>query len=242
MEDKLREIYLESIDSTNLWAKSHLEELSDRTVVFAKSQTQGRGRLERSWVDLGEGNLFMSIVLKPAENFDEIYSNLTQYLSVSLCKVLEKFGLTPEIKWPNDVLINGRKIAGILSEATVRGSIFKGLVLGIGVNLNADEKDFVQIDKKVTSLNLELGKSIDMKEFKAMLCEEFFAHYEEFLSLGFEFIKKYYIEHANFLDKEICVALINEKKQGFAKGVTDKGELVLANSNGEYTLNIGDIL
>lgn len=242
MKESLREIYIENIDSTNLWVKCNIDKLLDKTIVYAKSQTQGRGRLQRSWVDLGEGNLFMTFVLKPSEKFDEIYANLTQYLSVTLCKVLEKLNVTPEIKWPNDVLINGKKIAGILSEASVRGSEFKGLALGIGVNLNADEKDFSMIDKKVTSLNLELGKTIDMDEFRRVLVEEFFANYDEFLSKGFEFIKKDYISRANFLDKELCVALVNETKKGVAKDVTNKGELVLATKEKEFILNIGDIL
>ncbi len=240
--DELREIYLENIDSTNLWAKNNIETLDDKTVVFAEAQTQGRGRLQRTWVDLGKGNLFMSLVLKPGENFDECYANLTQYMSVTLCRVLEEYNIKPEIKWPNDVLINGKKIAGILSEASVRGTKFRGLVLGVGVNLNADEKDFVKIDKKVTSLNLELGKTINMTEFKNKLVSEFFANYEEFLAKGFEFIKKDYLQRANFLDKELCVSLINETKKGVAKGVTDKGELVLANGENEFILNIGDIL
>lgn len=240
--DELREIYLENIDSTNLWAKNNIETLDDKTVVFAEAQTQGRGRLQRTWVDLGKGNLFMSLVLKPGENFDECYANLTQYMSVTLCRVLEEYNIKPEIKWPNDVLINCKKIAGILSEASVRGTKFRGLVLGVGVNLNADEKDFVKIDKKVTSLNLELGKTINMTEFKNKLVSEFFANYEEFLAKGFEFIKKDYLQRANFLDKELCVSLINETKKGVAKGVTDKGELVLANGENEFILNIGDIL
>ncbi len=240
--DELREIYLENIDSTNLWAKNNIETLDDKTVVFAEAQTQGRGRLQRTWVDLGKGNLFMSLVLKPGENFDECYANLTQYMSVTLCRVLEEYNIKPEIKWPNDVLINGKKIAGILSEASVRGTKFRGLVLGAGVNLNADEKDFVKIDKKVTSLNLELGKTINMTEFKNKLVSEFFANYDEFLAKGFEFIKKDYLQRANFLDKELCVSLINETKKGVAKGVTDKGELVLANGENEFILNIGDIL
>lgn len=242
MKDKLREIYLENIDSTNRWAKGNIETLEDKTIVFAQAQTQGRGRLQRTWVDLGKGNLFMSLVLKPGENFDERYANLTQYMSVTLCKVLENYGLNPEIKWPNDVLINGRKIAGILSEASIKGAKFRGLVLGIGVNLNAEEKDFVKIDKKVTSLNLELGKTIDMIGFKDELASMFFAYYDEFLAKGFEFIKKDYLNRANFLDKELCVALINETKTGVARGVTNKGELVLANGDNEFILNIGDIL
>ena len=241
MKDNLREIFLENIDSTNLWAKTNIEELEDKTIVFAGAQTQGRGRLQRKWVDLGKGNLFMSIVLKPDKNYEH-YANLTQYLSVTLCKTLEEYGIKPEIKWPNDVLIKGKKIAGILAETSVKGTKFKGLVLGIGVNLNADEKDFSKIDKKVTSLNLEVGETIDMVEFKNKLVTSFFKDYNQFLEEGFKFIKRDYLALANFLDKELCVALINETKTGVASGITDKGELILTNNGNEFILNIGDIL
>lgn len=243
MKYNLREIFLENIDSTNLWAKTNIEKLTDKTIIFAGSQTNGRGRLQRKWVDLGSGNLFMSIVLKPGVIFDECYSNLTQYMSVQLCKTFEEYHIKPEIKWPNDVLINGKKIAGILSEASVKGTTLKGLVLGIGVNLNANEKNFSLIDKKVTSLNIELGKSIEMIAFKDKLISKFFEHYSQFLQNGFEFIKKDYLSYANFLDKELSVSLINNSIKGVAKGVTDKGELILLNNNGdEFILNIGDIL
>ncbi len=241
MKDNLREIFLENIDSTNLWAKTNIEELEDKTIVFAGAQTQGRGRLQRKWVDLGKGNLFMSIVLKPDKNYEH-YANLTQYLSVTLCKTLEEYGIKPEIKWPNDVLVNGKKIAGILAETSVKGTKFKGLVLGIGVNLNAQEKDFSKIDKKVTSLNLEVGETIDMVEFKNKLVTSFFKDYNQFLEEGFKFIKRDYLALANFLDKELCVALINETKTGVASGITDKGELILTNNGNEFILNIGDIL
>lgn len=241
MKDNLREIFLENIDSTNLWAKTNIEELEDKTIVFAGAQTQGRGRLQRKWVDLGKGNLFMSIVLRPDKNYEH-YANLTQYLSVTLCKTLEEYGIKPEIKWPNDVLVNGKKIAGILAETSVKGTKFKGLVLGIGVNLNAQEKDFSKIDKKVTSLNLEVGETIDMVEFKNKLVTSFFKDYNQFLEEGFKFIKRDYLALANFLDKELCVALINETKTGVASGITDKGELILTNNGNEFILNIGDIL
>lgn len=183
----------------------------------------------------------MSIVLKPDKNYEH-YANLTQYLSVTLCKTLEEYGIKPEIKWPNDVLVNGKKIAGILAETSVKGTKFKGLVLGIGVNLNAQEKDFSKIDKKVTSLNLEVGETIDMVEFKNKLVTSFFKDYNQFLEEGFKFIKRDYLALANFLDKELCVALINETKTGVASGITDKGELILTNNGNEFILNIGDIL
>ena len=163
-------IRLETVESTNLYGKEHLAELADKTIVHALRQTCGRGRLQRSWVDLGEGNLFMSFVLKPSNSFDEVFSNLTQYLSVQLCKILEEYGLKPQIKWPNDVLIDGKKIAGILSETVMQGCKFKGLILGVGVNLRADADSVKKItDKEVTALNNELGKTIDLDNFRESL-------------------------------------------------------------------------
>ena len=112
----MKEIFLEEVDSTNLYGKSNLDSLDDRTVIHALSQTSGRGRFTRAWKNLGAGNLFLSFVLKPSNDFRSVYSNLTQYLSVVLCNILERYGITPLIKWPNDVLFNYNKIAGIFSE------------------------------------------------------------------------------------------------------------------------------
>ena len=237
-------ITLEKVESTNSYGKMNIDNLSDKSVIRAKEQTSGRGRLNRSWVDLGDGNLFLSITLKPSDSFNEIYPNLTQYLSVVLCKVLEKYGVEPQIKWPNDVLINSKKIAGILSETVFEGQKLKGIVLGIGINLNASEKDVLSIpDKLVTALNLELDKDINPDKFLEELLEEFFTNYDEFLVKGFPMIKDYYLDKNCFLSQEINVQVFNDKKTGLAKSVNDSGELVLqTNENKELILTIGDIL
>lgn len=236
-------IYLEEVDSTNLYAKSNLENLADKSIIHAKRQTAGRGRLQRSWLDLGGENLFLSLVLKPSDSFEEKYSNLTQYLSVVLCEVLEEYGLKPQIKWPNDVLINGKKIAGILSETVMQGNKFKGLVLGIGVNLNSSIEKLAMIkDKDAASLNIEIGRTIDKSVFMEKLVTVFFANYEKFLEDGFGFIKNDYISRACFIDEEVCVQILNEKKSGKVIEINDKGELVLLNNSKEFVLTIGDIL
>lgn len=240
----MKVIELETVDSTNSYAKLNIDTLEDRTIIHAKRQTSGRGRLNRLWVDLGEKNLFMTIVLKPSDTFNEIYPNLTQYLSVCLCKVLETYGLNPQIKWPNDVLTDGKKIAGILCETVMQGNNFKGLALGIGVNLNADRHDVEAIpDKIVTSLNLETGTSINKDEFLQKLSDEFFKNYNRFLAKGFIEIKEDYVSRNCFLNKELNIRVFNKTEQGFAKSVNDKGELVLINKeNKEIVLTIGDIL
>ena len=241
----MKVIKLEEVDSTNLYAKNSLSTLDDKSIIIAKRQTAGRGRLNRNWVDLGNQNLFMSIVLKPSKQFNELYSNLTQYLSVCLCKVLEnEYILTPQIKWPNDVLIENKKIAGILCETVIQGSTFKGIVLGIGVNLNANIDDIKNIPNKVaTALNIEVKKEINIEEFTNKLLEEFFNHYEEFLLKGFGYIKSDYIQRNCFLDKELNIQTFNEIKTGIAKSINNSGELILETKEDKnVVLTIGDIL
>lgn len=231
-------IFVEETKSTNAYAKSNIESLKDRDVVYTDVQTNGRGRLGRTWKYLGTDNIYMSIILKPSDKFHDIYSNLTQYLSVVLSQILEEHGLEPQIKWPNDVLINGKKISGILCETVMQGHDFKGLVLGIGINLNATTDELSAIEKPTTSLNIELNRTVDKKEFIQILLDKFFLDYDEFLGRGFILIKDYYIEHASFLNKKISINILNNVKHGFAKGVTNYGALIFDNE----IITIGDIL
>ena len=237
-------IQLEEVDSTNSYGKKRIDEFEDKTAIITKKQTSGRGRLNRSWVDLGEENLFLSIILKPSETFNEIYPNLTQYLSVTLCKVIESYGIQTQIKWPNDVLIDGKKIAGILSETVMQGQKLKGIVLGVGVNLNSNQEKIDAIPNKIaTSLNIETQKAIDLKEFLNKLLTEFFENYDEFLQSGFLQIKDDYIKRNCFLGKELKVQVFNHMESGLAKAVNDLGELVLEDNNKrEIVLTIGDII
>lgn len=242
--EKFNIIELEKVDSTNLYAKSNLAELADRDVVCADVQTCGRGRFDRAWVDLGSGNIFMSIVLKPSNDFKSVYANLTQYFSVVLCEIFEEYGLKPQIKWPNDVLIDGKKIAGILSESVMQGHNFKGFVLGAGVNLNVKAEDLKQItDKEVTALNLELNNTIvDKKAFLNKLLDKFFESYDKFLEEGFVMIKNDYIQRTCFLGKEVSVKGFSNTISGLAKSINSAGELVLEKDGNNITVTIGDIL
>ena len=237
-------INLEEVDSTNLYAKQNLALLDDKTIIIAKRQTAGRGRFDRKWIDLGGENLFMTIVLKPSTSFDCKYSNLTQYMCVVLAQVLEDYGLKPTIKWPNDVMVNNKKIAGILSETMVHGQMFNGLVLGIGVNLNAEKRDLKQIKERVaTALNIELGRNYEDKNlFAEKLLTKFFDNYHEFMNKGFPLIKDEYIKRCSILGKEISVQIFNTKRKGIAKTVTDTGELIINEKGKDSVLTMGDIL
>lgn len=236
-------ITFNSIKSTNTFAKENIDDLTDKTVICANSQTEGRGRLDRCWVDLGEENIYMTIVLKPSDEFKEVYSNLTQYMSVVLCKELEYLGLLPQIKWPNDVLLNQKKVAGILCETTMQGSKFKGLALGIGINLNAETENLLKIDCPATSVSNELGEKINKKEFIEKLLLSFFNDYDDFLKKGFKSIKTEYKKRIFILNDEIKIKAFKTVVTGFAEDIDDSGALIIINSEGkEQTINMGEII
>ena len=235
--------YLEEIDSTNKYAKEHINDLSDKTVVYTYRQTNGRGRLERKWSYLGEDNIYASIILKPSEEMKEVYSNLTQYLCVILAQTFEEYGVIPKIKWPNDIQINSKKISGILAEGVIEHGKLKGLILGFGINLNTKKELLEQINQPATSLNIETGKIIDKEIFLKKLLERFCLMYDKFIEEGFILIKNEYIRRAGFLNKEINVKVFDNTISGIAKEITDNGALKLIDKqNKEHVLLIGDIL
>ncbi len=235
--------YLEEIDSTNKYAKEHIQNLSDKTVVYTFNQTSGRGRLDRKWAYLGKDNIYASVVLKPSEEMREVYSNLTQYLCVVLAQTFEEYGVEPKIKWPNDIQINSKKISGILAEGVIEKGKLEGLVLGFGINLNTKKELLDKINQPATSLNIETGEDIDKEIFLKKLLAKFCLMYDKFIETGFLLIKEEYLKRAGFLNKEISVKVFDRTVSGIAKDITDNGALRLIDKqNKEHILLIGDIL
>ena len=239
----MERVYLETVDSTNGWAKEHIEELGNMTLVYTFNQTSGRGRLNRRWNNIGADNIYASLVLKPSERMEEVYSNLTQYLCVVLAQTFEEYNVKPTIKWPNDIKVNGKKISGILAESVNAGAILKGLVLGFGINLNASEDYLTQIDQPATALNIETGMKIDKEIFLDKLLDRFCLMYDRFIRDGFSVIRDEYKIRANFLNTEISVRVLDKTVAGVALDITERGALKIVDKNNkEQILLIGDIL
>lgn len=233
-------IKFKKLPSTNKWALEQINELDDKTIIIADTQTSGHGRFQRSWESNNPENLYLTFVLKP-EKTNNI-ANLTQYLSLVLAEILKStYKIDARIKWPNDVRINKAKIAGILCESTIK----KGktaLALGIGVNLNMSEEELSPINQKACSLNILTGQKIDKNEFANILCSEFFKNYDEFLQNGFPSIKKRYEKYAEFLNKTILLSNGKEKEELKALKLTDTGSLIVLDKNGfEKEILSGDI-
>lgn len=239
----MERLYLEQVDSTNKYCKEHIWDLKDKTLVYTFNQTSGRGRLGHSWSYVGENNIYASIVLKPSDIMLDIYSNLTQYLCVILAEVFEEYNVKPNIKWPNDILINNKKISGILAESVINKSKLEGIILGFGINLNCESKVLDLIDKPATALNILTNEKIDKNEFLNKIINKFCLEYNKFIEEGFLFIKEDYKKRASFLNKKIVINVLDKIYCGIVQDITDNGALMLIDENKkEYIFLIGDIL
>lgn len=226
---------LSVVDSTNNFVKQHFEELHDRTAVVADIQTAGRGRFSRSWSSL-EGNIFLTLVLKPQILFSTVsaHSGLTHYLGVTLCLVLEKLGLQPGLKWPNDILLEEKKVSGILAESVPMPGNKMGIIAGIGINLAMPEAALAAIDQPAISLVqlLPPQKRLSRDQFLSLYLDAFFTDYEAFLQKGFSHIQKQYESFMLYRGRHVKVLSQSKNIYGKVHGVSSFGSLLLEREDG----------
>lgn len=146
-------------DAALTWA---LQGAPDFSLIVADEQTSGRGRMERKWFTPPGSALAMSLILRPTDSERTYPARTTGLLAISLSDALYELGLDPQIKWPNDVLLNARKVAGILVETTWTGEELDAMVLGMGVNvLQASNPPASLLSFPATSIETELGRPVD---------------------------------------------------------------------------------
>jgi BirA family biotin operon repressor/biotin-[acetyl-CoA-carboxylase] ligase len=175
------------IDSTNSWAKRNKSILSrdQITLITAEEQTAGRGRLNRKWNSPPSQNIYATFALFLPEVLPA-RASLPQILALCVCDVLEGLELLPRLKWPNDILIGGKKVGGILTEAISDGNRLC-LLLGLGLNVNMPLEGLQQIDQPATSLKVELGRNemINLEAVLSLIQEQFSEKLNLFLEKGF---------------------------------------------------------
>lgn len=175
-------IHLDSIDSTNTYAKQHsaLFHRDHITCITAEHQTAGRGRFERKWVSPRGVNLYATFFFHLPLKTPNI-NQLATVMAESLISLLKEEGLTPEMKWPNDVLLNKKKLAGVLCEVVFTPASIE-VILGLGVNLNMAKEDLAKIDQPATSLLQETGHSWHRDLFLQKLENHFARHLKEWIN------------------------------------------------------------
>lgn len=231
--EKNRIIYYEELDSTNI----KIQELAKQgavhgTTVAAGHQTAGRGRRGRTWESPKGDNIYMSILLRPQMDVSKA-PMLTLVMAYSVAKVLQGIGYEKiGIKWPNDLVLSGKKVCGILTEMQMQGSEMEYVVIGVGVNVNMRHVP-EELKDKATSLYLEDGRTGDCFRLIQDIVEVFRAQYERFVEVGdLSFLKKEYNGMLVNRDKEVRVLEPGNEYTAYALGMNSRGELLVRKADG----------
>lgn len=223
------------LNSTNTIAKFLANNSEDGTVVIAETQTKGRGRSAKHW-ESPKGGIWLSIILKPNITPSK-FPIMTLFTGVAVAKTLKKLGLDAKIKWPNDVLINGKKISGILTESNIISSNpnpINYIVVGVGIDTNLKINDFTdELKNRITTLNEELGKNINTNEFIAKFLTEFNAIYNLYKKEEFDDTLNEWRELSDTIGKNVKIKQFNEEKCGYAVGINQEGNLIIKKSDGK---------
>lgn len=225
------------ISSTNKFIKENYENLDNYTVVTAKYQTAGKGRMTRNWESSNADNILMSILIKEFKERSDL-NLLSLVASMSVHKFLKKYLDNLYIKWPNDILVNNKKICGILLEGKINNDS-KMVVIGIGININQIVFNN-EINDITTSLKKELDKDFDIDELINELVHILITDIEVFLNGSDEFIK--YIRTYLFgINKLIEYTRNNTLCEGIILDIDETGRLIVKEQDQILHINSGEI-
>ncbi|MFP4697201.1 MAG: biotin--[acetyl-CoA-carboxylase] ligase [Eubacteriales bacterium] len=236
-------IIYDAIDSTNQQAKRlALDGLGNGTVVIAEQQIKGKGRRGKNWESPYQTGIWMSILLKPNIHPNQA-SMITLLAGLATVKSInKKIDNNSFIKWPNDIVINGKKVCGILTEISTEIDTVNYIIVGIGINVNTLEFD-KDIKDIATSIAREEGQKVDRVPIIQSILQNFEYYYDIFkrdLNLS-NIIKEYEKECIN-INKEVKVIYKNKEIEGKAMGITPIGELVIIDKSGQkHTVNSGEV-
>lgn len=234
--------YFDSIDSTNTKAKELAEEgHPGGTLVVADRQTAGKGRRGRSWESPSGIGIFMTLMLKPEINPNNA-SMLTLVAAMATTRAIRRVtGVPAMIKWPNDIVMNGKKVCGILTEMSAQFDYINHIVIGIGINVHNEEFP-EEIAQTASSLYVESGQHIHRASLIEAFLEEFEDVYAEYLKTeDMEGLVKEYDSMLVNRGRQVRVLDPKEPFEGKAKGITKKGELIVDTWESRKLVSSGEV-
>lgn len=221
-------------DSTNLQAmKLAASGAPEGTVVIAEKQTRGRGRKGRSWFSPEGAGIYISLILRPVMPPDEA-PRITLVTGVALAEaILAITALPARIKWPNDILVEGGKLAGILTEISTDMDKIDHVVVGVGININLPEESIEEgIRGKATSLLMETGRLHSRVEVARAFLAQFEAWYDVLRTEGFNKVRTRWKELSDSLGKRVTVDMIGKTRTGEFMDIDSEGVLILRDEHG----------
>ncbi len=234
----------DTIDSTNAQAKREAAEgAAHGTLIMAEMQTAGKGRRGRIWESPAGANLYFSLLLRP-EFSAEKASMLTLVMALAVANGIKKTiqgcidcteHSSPQIKWPNDIVIHGKKVCGILTEMSVKHNRIDYVVIGVGINVNRQEFS-TELAEKATSLEAECGESFLREEVLENILKLFERYYAVFEQQGnLAMLREEYEQMLVNRNREVCILDPKGEYRGIATGITETGELCVELPDGSTT-------
>ncbi|HZJ75662.1 MAG TPA: biotin--[acetyl-CoA-carboxylase] ligase [Clostridia bacterium] len=231
--------YLDTVDSTNAYIQRNYHNLSENAIVIANEQTNGKGRLGREFVSHKDKGLYISMLFGtnlPAENT----ANITAFTAVAVSRAIsEALGITPSIKWVNDLIVNEKKISGILTEMSVEGESknVRYIIIGIGINCNQEAFDFPDnIRDKASSLLIERGERVNRASLAAKIITALDKMTEDFPKNKAQYLS-YYRKNCITLGREVRVMRAKDELMGTAEELDEDFGLVVRLFDGKL-LNV----
>ena len=239
-----RMVYKDSVDSTNKLAKQLANEgAEDGTVVVAEEQTGGKGRLERNFFSPHGKSILFSVILRP-HCLPKDAPKFTLMAAVTVANAMQRFNLPAQIKWPNDIMFDGRKVVGILTELSAQIEKVNYIVVGIGINANIAPEEFPPEIKKIAASLAEInGGEISRVDFFRAVLEECDKLYCVVNEEGFAKIFEQWRRYNITLGREVKViaADTGEEFFGVAEDIDEDGALIVRTAKSRQTLYAGDV-
>ncbi|WP_078546125.1 biotin--[acetyl-CoA-carboxylase] ligase [Litchfieldia alkalitelluris] len=228
-------VFEEVVSSTQKLAhKLAYDGAEEGTIIVTEQQTEGRGRLDRKWFSPKYTGIWMSLILRP--NIPPTSApQLTLLAAVAVAQAIQEVtGLEPDIKWPNDILLSGKKVVGILTELQAESDRINSVIIGIGINVNQSKLDFPEeINGVATSLSIAKGEKVNRSYLVQILLLKLEHLYLTYLENGFHAIKLLWESYAINIGEQILARTLHGTIKGRALGITDDGVLKLETSDGE---------
>ncbi|MGB0580788.1 MAG: biotin--[acetyl-CoA-carboxylase] ligase, partial [Limisphaerales bacterium] len=237
-------IFNETGSTNDVIEKLARDGAKEGVVVFAESQSRGRGRMGRRWLSPPRKGLWFSVLLRPQMR-PQAVTRITVAAAVALSRALQRVaGLSPEIKWPNDIHLDGRKAAGILTELNAEVDRVKYVILGIGLDVNLAESDLPEDLRQIaTSVRIASGRKIDRPGFAAIVLEELDAVYARLGDAEFPAVAEEWEQQCITLGKNVAITIGNREIRGRAESLDEDGALMVRTSHGQLERIVGgDVL
>jgi BirA family biotin operon repressor/biotin-[acetyl-CoA-carboxylase] ligase len=227
------QVFEETTSTNDVVEKLAQDGVEEGAVVFAESQSKGRGRLGRQWISPPRSGLWFSVLLRPNMRPMAV-TQMTIAAATALARAIRvQTGLAPEIKWPNDIMLRGKKAAGILTELAAELDRVKYVILGVGVNVNLSAADIPpELRKLATSLKLELGRPVSRAELAVSILRELDNDYHRICSGQFEAVSHEWERQCTTLGRQVDIRTGDRRWHGRAESLDKDGALLLRTQHG----------